>query len=290
MTKYSCYSRYLASKKSLDDRSLNRYVWQSLAAELPQRPLEVLEIGAGIGTMVERVLAWDLFKGRPVVYRAIDSEPTNAVVMGKRMAKVQEQLVAAGVQVSAETIDLLDLLDSEAGSARYDLIISHAFLDLIDLPKQLERIMSLLKKAGLLYASINFDGVTSLQPQIDPALDAQIESAYHQVMDSRIINGAESGDSKAGRHLLATLQARGYPLLATGSSDWIVHCQLDGQYRDDEAYFLHFIIDTIVRSLKGGDTIDAAQLSQWQAQRHAQVDRGELIYMAHQLDVLTRRN
>ena len=56
-TTYS-FTRYLAAKKSLDDRALNRHVWQCLGQALPEvasdRAVQVLEIGAGIGTMVER--------------------------------------------------------------------------------------------------------------------------------------------------------------------------------------------------------------------------------------------
>ena len=58
------FTRYLAAKKTVDDRALNHRVWQSLSAALPPfppgTPLRLLEIGAGIGTMLERMLAWDL--------------------------------------------------------------------------------------------------------------------------------------------------------------------------------------------------------------------------------------
>jgi len=51
------FPHYLAAKKSVDDRALNRLVWQRLANAIAARKaaLEVLEIGAGIGTMAERV-------------------------------------------------------------------------------------------------------------------------------------------------------------------------------------------------------------------------------------------
>ena len=56
--------RYLAAKKSVDDRALNWQVWQRLVAALPratpQQPLRILEVGAGIGSMVERLLAGDV--------------------------------------------------------------------------------------------------------------------------------------------------------------------------------------------------------------------------------------
>ena len=53
------FPRYLAAKKSVDDRALNRRVWETLAQSLPAAspaPLRVLEVGAGIGTMLERLL------------------------------------------------------------------------------------------------------------------------------------------------------------------------------------------------------------------------------------------
>ena len=53
------FARYLTAKKSVDDRALNRHVWQSLVAALPratpEQPLQILEVGAGLGTMVERL-------------------------------------------------------------------------------------------------------------------------------------------------------------------------------------------------------------------------------------------
>ena len=69
--------RYLAAKKSVDDRALNWQVWQHLVAALPratpQQPLRILEVGAGIGTMVERLVAGDVLTH--ATYTAIDRVP-----------------------------------------------------------------------------------------------------------------------------------------------------------------------------------------------------------------------
>ncbi len=59
------FIHYLAAKKSVDDRALNQHVAQSLSKALSHidnqgNPLRVLEIGAGIGTMLERLLEWRL--------------------------------------------------------------------------------------------------------------------------------------------------------------------------------------------------------------------------------------
>ena len=41
----------------------------------------------------------------------------------------------------------------------------------------------LLHPGGLLYLTLNFDGVTTLLPVLDAELDARLERIYHQTMD-----------------------------------------------------------------------------------------------------------
>ncbi len=61
MTDWHSFSRYLTAKRTVDDRALNRQVWHTLRENLPRRNrLRVLEIGGGIGTMVERIADWGL--------------------------------------------------------------------------------------------------------------------------------------------------------------------------------------------------------------------------------------
>jgi hypothetical protein len=69
--------RYLAAKKSVDDRALNWQVWQRLVTALPratpQQTLRILEVGAGIGSMMERLVAGDVLTH--ATYMAIDRAP-----------------------------------------------------------------------------------------------------------------------------------------------------------------------------------------------------------------------
>ncbi|MCB0289381.1 MAG: class I SAM-dependent methyltransferase, partial [Calditrichaeota bacterium] len=73
------YQRYLSAKKTVDDRALNRAVWERMILALTgkdlRHPLEVLEIGAGIGTMAERFLG--AAPGGEIFYRAIDVSAEN---------------------------------------------------------------------------------------------------------------------------------------------------------------------------------------------------------------------
>lgn len=278
------FVRYLTAKRTVDDRALNRHVWQTLAAAVASytesgRSLSVLEIGAGVGTMIERVVAWSLCPAATVDYTAIDAEETNIAVAHKRLNNLPE-----GWRVHLQTADLFDFVEQPTVHRAYDLLIANAFLDLVDIPRTLPLLRRLLRSGGLFYFTITFDGVTILQPEIDPAFDAAVEAAYHRTMDERITDGRPSGDSRSGRHLFGCLADAGFDLWAAGASDWVVY-PVAGLYPADEAYFLHFIVHTIQSALQGNAHIDPMQLAAWIETRHRQIEKGELVYIAHQLDV-----
>ncbi len=295
------YVRYLAAKKTVDDRSLNRHVWNSLVSALSciKDPLNILEVGAGIGTMLERMLEWGLL--RNAVYTAIDIDRSNIVEVPYRLSTWAEmnkfdfkvdgddRLILTDINhqiiVDLKAIDIFKFISREEASRKWDLLVSHAFLDLIDVGATLPSLFSLLKPKGLLYFTLNFDGLTIFQPDIHE-LDDLIISLYHKTMDQRMINGKSSGDAKTGRHLFCQLRKAGAELLDAGSSDWVVF-PTNNEYLADEAYFLHFIIHTIYTALIDRK-LDERRLSEWIRQRHSQIEQGELIYIAHQLDLLGR--
>lgn len=298
------FTRYLAAKKSVDDRSLNFHVFstlkRSLATFTGQGPLRVLEIGCGLGTMVERLLDWGLLR-RPTVYTGIDLQSENLAAARECLSNYAaprgyslttqagvlhfEPAPEEKVSVVLEAIDLHDFLRREQGRQTWDLLIAHAFLDLVDLPTTLTPLLSLLEKGGFCYFTLNFDGATIFLPSIDPEFDRQIEELYHQTMDQRLIDGRPSGHSRTGRLLFRELPAAGAQILAAGGSDWVVHPGPDG-YPEDEAYFLHFIIHTVDTALSGHPQLPEDRFRDWVAERHRQIERRELIYLARQLDFL----
>ena len=305
------FTRYLAAKKTLDDRSLNRLVWDRLRQAVPghpeSAPLRILEVGCGIGTMIERLLEWGLLD--QAVYTAIDAEAANLTAARERLRGLAAAPDAAApgavgphsapldsgplliqretqkVLVELETIDLFHFAAREQGRASWDLLIAHAFLDLLDLAAALPPMFSLLQPGGLFYFTLNFDGATILEPVIDLHLDRQIETLYHGTMDQRRLAGqpAPAGHSRTGRRLFGHLKAAGARVLAAGSSDWVVFPGEEG-YPDDETYFLHFIIETMRRALEAHPQLDPVRLRHWIEVRHRQIEAGQLIYIAHQLD------
>ena len=301
LTDYS-FTRYLAAKKSVDDRALNAFVWSKLAQWLSNSPehksLRALEIGAGIGTMVERLLEKRLLAHAE--YTALDNQPENLQVALERLQawgdrhsmKVDSMLHAvrldsdqSHVLVSFEPSDVSDFIARQVSSSGWDLLIAHAFLDLVDIPSLLPALLKLIRPGGAFYFSLNYDGLTLLEPAIDPPFDELIQQLYHQNMDARRLNGKPSGDSHTGRHLFTHLKSSGAQIWAAGASDWVVHPQAGG-YPEDEAYFLHFIIHTIYQALREHPELKAEQFASWIAERHAQIDRCELVYIAHQLDFI----
>ncbi len=297
------YIRYLAAKQGLDDRSLNRQVWEALVRAVRDRsgpaPLRVLEVGCGIGAMLERLLDWGLLTR--AAYTGIDIEPEfirearrrfRAYATAKHAGLAKEtgealvlRTPGRDIRVNLEAADLFEFLDRRPGASAWDLLVAHAVLDLIDLPTALPRLLARLVPGGLFYFTLNFDGATIFEPPIDPDLDALIEVLYHRTMDTRGPQGRPSGSSVTGRRLLRLLQEANARIVAAGSSDWVVFSGPDG-YPGDEAYFLHFIIDTIARALGDPPELERGRFRAWIAARHRQIEAGELIYIAHQLDVM----
>jgi hypothetical protein len=289
------FPRYLMSKQSVDERALNRQVYERLAASLPGGKLRIIEVGAGIGTMLARLLRWGLFTQAEYVlvdemqenimhaegwlrdWAAENGMHTSIPMPGTlHMADATRELTITLVQA-----DVFDYIKTNPEPA--DLLIAHAFLDLLPMPASLTGLFSLLRLGGLAWLTINFDGVTTLEPVIEPALDLKIEQLYHRSMDTR----PSGGDSQAGRHLFTHLARFGVQIMAAGSSDWVVHA-IDGHYPVDEAYFLHFILHFFELSLSDQAELDRQTLLDWLDKRRAQVERGELVYIAHQMDFLVK--
>jgi len=300
--KYS-FLHYLSAKKTVDDRALNRQVLETLVHQLPpsSAPLQILEIGAGTGAMFVRMLEWKLFSQADYTGIDIQSENVAEALAGipiwaqthgyqvERSGPIGLRLVKGNQQVTAhfETIDLLEFIKRAESQPRWDLLAAHAFLDLIDLSANLPKILSLLRPGGLFYFTINFDGLTLLEPSLDPAFDELIQTLYHRSMEDRQVDGKPSGGSRTGRHLFNHLHKARAEILAAGASDWVVFPRQES-YPADEAYFLHHIIHFIADALHGNPELDPARFEDWLAGRHAQVERGELIYIAHQLDFVGR--
>ncbi len=270
------FIRYLAAKKTVDDRSLNRRVWESMLALLACRTPRVLELGAGIGTMVEREA--DRPVGlRPESWALLDSQPALLLEARRRLAgRVPFPVRFLEADVESFLADC---------GERFNLVLAHAFIDLFEPARLLPGIRNVAEPAGCLLFTASFDGLSAWEPEIDADLDARIVSLYHRTMDERITAGRASGDSRAGRHLLTLLPGLGCRVEEAGASDWVVYPR-GGAYPADERFFLSCILGFFEESLSGRPELDRRDLDRWLEARRAQLDSGRLVFIAHQLDVL----
>ncbi|MFB6286812.1 MAG: class I SAM-dependent methyltransferase, partial [Candidatus Bipolaricaulia bacterium] len=133
---------------------------------------------------------------------------------------------------------------------------------------------------------INFDGLTAFEPPVDPELDQAIVDAYHASMDARAAPEGPSAGSRAGRELLLALRER-CQVLAVGGSDWIVMAGPEG-FTGDEAYFLHHILHFVETSVAESPNVSAEALDDWLGVRRRQIETGELVFVAHQVDVVAK--
>jgi hypothetical protein len=288
----SDYARFLVAKRTVDDRALNRTVLAELRRLMPAGAPRILEVGGGLGTMVARLLDWRVITAGE--YRLLDVDrrllrdsrlwlcewatvrglPTELLPDGLRIGDLRVRLVEA---------ELDSYLDAGNGDPA-DVLIANAFLDLVDVPVTLAGLLRLLAPGGVYWFTINFDGESIFEPA--HPRDDEILAAFHRSMDERVRYGRRAGESRTGRHLFHHLRAAGASPSSSGSSDWVVHARPDGTYPGDEAYFLECILQTIQDELQDRPGLDG--LADWLAGRRRQLARGQLLYIAHQLDVAGR--
>ena len=268
------FIRYFSAKKTVDDRALNRRVWDAMTARVGHGSPRVLELGGGIGTMVERAAADPVL--RPRSWTLVDGQAPLIQEARRRLA---------GMRMFPVELLCADVEDFIArGIEPFDLVIANAFLDLFDPARILPKLLKLARPSGCFLFSITFDGLTALEPDVDPELDRRIIDLYHHTMDERIADGRISGDSRCGRHLLTLLPLTGYEIVEAGASDWIVHPR-GGGYPADERYFLSCILAFFEESLSASAETDRGELGRWLEARRAQLAAGKLVLISHQLDV-----
>lgn len=299
---------YLEARVSVDDQALNRRVWNKFRRALSHfddetRPVRILESGAGIGTMIERLVARDVLPSH-TRYRAIDIDEVSVAHANSQLPTWLDNL---GYEVDAEDAEkrVIRAIDETApGSAdgkqveihlesgdffslaeTADVVIATAFLDLFEIDSALDHIGELLREDGIFYAPLTYDGATGFWPS--HPLDRQIERLYHHHMDE-IRN--RPGSSRAGRELIGALPAAGFDRASVGGSDWVIQPR-DGSYAAEEETVLREILTTIEDALTdfSADVLAPEKRTQWCTTRRNQLESGTLGMVAHHMDVFARK-
>ena len=296
------YPRYLTAKESVDERALNGAVTTHFLRRLtegaPER-VAILEAGGGTGATLRRLLRrLDETTVSAVDYTLIEARGDN---LETARAALREWASSAGYRVRADGPqvrlgrsapenglsevrvtfrqgDFFEVLSADGDAGSYDAVVAQALLDILDVERALRVLGSVLRRGGLWYLPIHFDGVTTFEPRFDPEVDAMVQRVYHDSMPA----------PEAGRRIVTTLQELGAELREVGASDWVVFGGEDG-YREDEEYFLQCIVNFVVEEIRSDDRIPDSVVDDWAAHRWRQIETGTLIYIAHQLDICAQK-
>lgn len=272
---------YLGAKKEVDQRSLNLLVWNRFIQELEKgfHPTKILDLGAGNGSFLERLLKQTELRDFEYVPLDADRELLDNLLH----TQDQELLRRRGIRIRPIQARIETFLEQHNQS--WDLLISNAFFDLINLDQWGPSLFSLVQPGGLFYSTLLFDGVTTFLPPLDPKTDLLVEEMYHQSMQGR----GQSG-SRAGRTLFAELLSLDLTVLEAGPSDWVIYAHL-GSYTEGEQQLLEAILDfhQSVFEQNGSDPELQRVFPEWIYQRRAQLIKGELALLTHQWDLLAKK-
>jgi trans-aconitate methyltransferase len=296
------FAEYLEAKFALDERSLNPHVRQACIERIgSSRPvLRWLDVGTGTGAMVQR-----LHKNIPGSL-SITALDRNAALLEVASAKlkadlerdadrmlttrrgIEAHMAARRVFIDFACCDLLDFEPRTAG--RFDLITAHALMDVVPLEATLSRFSAWLSPGGFLYATLTYDGATTLFPLYeDRPFEATLLAAYDDSMERRRVQGEATGGAHAGRRLHTLVSRMGFDVIAYGSSDWNI-TPFGRRYRDRDGDVLRALVSCIRDEGERAPAIDASRLARWHAERSAAIDRADLGIIVHQLDMLAARH
>jgi len=270
------FAEYLAAKFALDERSLNPEVRSAFWGVLRALPrIECLDVGAGTGATIRRLLASSLTQ--PLSLTALDSDPG---LLELARDSTTTQLRALGVEVSIEGGAIrtrgawatsfrfaAEELKNHRPDSACNVITTHAFLDIVPLAPALTSFAAWLEPGGYLYATINYDGETELsEPYEDRKFEARLLDYYNHTMEIRRVDGQATGGAYCGRRLAGLLPEFGFKLLAHGSSDWNIE-SLSGRYRDDDAVCLNALLGMILAEGQRSGQFRSEALERWHANR-----------------------
>ena len=295
------YQAYLESKIKIDYRSLNRTVFNTFKTLIRREKNPViLDIGTGTGLMIRKLLQLKLVGD--VMFYGLEWEKRSCE---KACELIKEELSNFGFthykknnvhfaqkDHSTYRIEIIhsDFFDDKTFESLktigFKCITANSFMDMVYLDSAVDQVHRLLRKNGIFYSTINYDGLTNLLPLwLDESFEGDLLSAYNFSMDTRRVNGKSTGGSRTGSRLFSAAQKRGFSIIDYGSSDWQLFPK-KGRYSKDERFFLKTIIRMIYKEGTLVSSIDKRKLEEWYNTRLMQINDNLLTLITHQTDIL----
>ena len=293
------FADYLEAKFALDERSLNgkvRGAFLDASHALPQ--LHCLDVGAGTCATLRRLL--ESGSTAPLFVTALDSDPA-LLDVGRheaegwlRAAGLEPCIEGGGIRTRGKRRTGIGFAAAELKDHRpdrlYNVITAHSFLDIVPLPAVLRQFAAWLQPGGYLYATINYDGETTLAGSYeDAAFEARLLDYYNHTMELRRVDGQATGGAYCGRRLHGLLPQYGFDIVAHGSSDWNI-APFEGEYRDGDAVCLKALLEMIRGEGQRSVLFDPDELDRWHEDRLGLLHERRLQLNARNSDFLARYN
>ncbi len=271
---------YLKVKQLIDQRSYNKKIFNNAFSELPKNPI-ILDTGFGLGSLLIRCLKENKLKNK-TKYIALDKDKEllikskNQIIESlneeikinqkKQINKFWIKKPQKKINLELKNQELLTYLKKT--DKKFDMIIGNSFIDLIDLDEIIKLSKQKLKQNGIFYQSLVYDGYTGFYPKSQN--DEYILRTYNDSMK-------ENGD--IGKKLLLKLSlGEKFKETQYGCSDWIISPPLENWEKTFVKHILNMINKEVIKQ----------DITQWIREKINQLNNEELVFISHQIDVLTR--
>ncbi|MFO8231308.1 MAG: class I SAM-dependent methyltransferase [Longimonas sp.] len=278
------YPRYLKALQSVSARAQSDVLYQRFIEALVARadetkaPLRLLEIGAGRGDQMQRILDDMATHDTAVHYTALEPQSENRAVT----ESVAEAYATPPHTVTVQPTSLLDVTTGDEIS--YDAIVARSVLDLMPLHEALTTIEALIPENGLLYAPLTFAMGTKLAPY-PSARTASTEHKIASIYHNSVYQKTELEDGAYPPQEIVHWANKRNARVAMRGSDWVI-APSKKTYVQDEAYALQSILAFMHDEAEQLDTIPHPDLDSWWATRMRMLHNNTLIYTANQFDLL----
>jgi SAM-dependent methyltransferase len=293
------FADFLEAKFALDERSLNGAVRGAFLAALHSLPqIHCLDVGAGTCATLRRLLNSGLTT--PLFLTALDRDPGLLDIARHdaegwlRALGLEPCIEGDGIRTQGKRRTEIGFAAGELKDYRpdrhYNVITAHSFLDLVPLSEVLRLFAAWLQPGGYLYASLNYDGHTTLVGTYDDAaLEARLLGHYNHTMERRRVDGQATGGAYCGRRLYGLLPEFGFDIIAHGSSDWNIS-PFEGEYRDEDAVCLKALLEMIWGEGQSSALFNQSELYCWREDRLRLLQQRRLGLTIRQVDLLAQYN